>query len=368
MAELGADFALLISPDAVCYATGMAVPIDGGPSPFAGGPPVAIVARSGSTAVVVSDREESAARAGDPDVEIRVYEGYAWDRPLRPVDAYREAVAGLAADIALGGRVATEPSQVPGAIRATIAFHHARPLDIGPVLGRVRSTKTPWEVERLRRATELTALGHRAVRETASVGRTELEVFDAARSTWEAAVGERQPAVGDLLSGVARTAAVLGGPTDRRISAGDPVIADLVPRIHGYWGDTCSTLAVVRPTTRFRVLWTVVADALARGAELLRPGIRAGELDAAVRDVITRAGYRYAHHTGHGIGTAVHEQPRIVPGESTVIAEGMVICLEPGAYDSDVGGARLELTFLVTTDGAEPLVPIPEILDRGIHT
>jgi Xaa-Pro dipeptidase len=45
---LGADWAVLASVDAVAYATGHVVPVEAGPSPFAGGPTLALVAADGS--------------------------------------------------------------------------------------------------------------------------------------------------------------------------------------------------------------------------------------------------------------------------------------------------------------------------------
>ena len=81
---------------------------------------------------------------------------------------------------------------------------------------------------------------------------------------------------------------------------------------------------------------------LERGLGLLRPGALAGDIDAAVRE-----GLDYPHHTGHGVGVAPHEEPRIVPGGETVIEPGMVVALEPGSYPGP-WGMRVERVALVT--------------------
>jgi Xaa-Pro aminopeptidase len=367
LAELGADWAVLCSPEAVCYATGMVVEIETGPSPFAGGPPIALVPRSGEITLVVSNREAAAARAADPDVGVIVYQGYAWDLPLRPAQHYREALDRAFAERSVGGRVASELAALPMLVEAALRSRGAELLDVLPALARVRATKTAQEIERLRRAAELTAIGHRSIRASAHEGQTELQLFAGVRLAWETAAGVRQPAMGDLLSGIERTAGVLGGPTGRRIGLDEPIIADLVPRIDGYWGDTCSTIVIGRSSAEFRTMFGVVRDALETAAERLRPGIVAGDLDAAIRGVVERGGYRYEHHSGHGVGTAVHEAPRVVPGSTDVIAPGMVLSLEPGAYRPDLGGARLEWTFLVGSDGCEPLGPIDAVLRGGLE-
>ena len=58
----------------------------------------------------------------------------------------------------------------------------------------------------------------------------------------------------------------------------------------------------------------------------------------------------------------MHEWPRIVPGETAAIREGMVLMLEPGAYAPGVGGVRLEWMYLVTASGNEVLSGFPHTL------
>jgi Xaa-Pro aminopeptidase len=87
---------------------------------------------------------------------------------------------------------------------------------------------------------------------------------------------------------------------------------------------------------------------------MLRPGVRAGEVDAGVRETIERAGGSYPHHTGHGLGTAFHEEPRIIPGSDRELESGMVVALEPGIYAKD-WGLRVERVVLVTEEEPEIL-------------
>ena len=60
-------------------------------------------------------------------------------------------------------------------------------------------------------------------------------------------------------------------------------------------------------------------------------------------------------HLGHSIGTGVHEWPRIVPDQDVMLEPGMVLMLEPGAYEPEVGGVRLEWMYLVTATGNDVL-------------
>jgi Xaa-Pro dipeptidase len=59
----------------------------------------------------------------------------------------------------------------------------------------------------------------------------------------------------------------------------------------------------------------------------------------------------WRQHTGHAIGLRNHEPPFLDIGDFTPIEPGMVFTIEPGVYDSSLGGFRHSDTVLVTDDG-----------------
>lgn len=359
--ECGADWALLTSVDAVAYAAGHVPPIEAGPSPFAGGPSTAIISADGAVAVLCNELEQHAANAGWATT-VRTYESLGW-RESSPLDDRQAEVArDVLRELGVGGTVAVQAGTFPLHLKDALG-DDARIVPIDRALERARAVKTDAEVAALRRSAEVTAVGHRAAFGAVRPGRTELAVFADIRLAMEAHVGERLPVTGDLLAGVERTAAVMGWPGIRPIEAGDPVICDLAPRVGGYWGDSCNTLVTGEPTADFLRLWRTSKQALEVAAECLRPGISAGELDAEVRSVIEDAGFSNPLHIGHGIGTSSHEWPRVVPGNEVVIEPGMVLMIEPGAYDPRLGGVRLEWMFLVTETGSEVLSPFEHVLE-----
>jgi Xaa-Pro aminopeptidase len=134
------------------------------------------------------------------------------------------------------------------------------------------------------------------------------------------------------------------------------VIVDLGPRAaSGYWGDSANTFVLGEPSKKLLELHRAVTNALDECARVLRPGIKANELDEAVRAAVRKSGFEHAHHTGHGIGAGVHEYPRIVAKETAVIEPNMVLMIEPGAYAPGIGGVRCEYMYLVTESGNELL-------------
>ena len=90
-------------------------------------------------------------------------------------------------------------------------------------------------------------------------------------------------------------------------------------------------------------------------------------MDAAARQVITDAGYGdyFGHNTGHAIGIEVHENPRFSPTDTTSLAVGMLLTVEPGIYLPGQGGVRIEDVVLVTPDGGEVLYSMSKTL---LHT
>jgi Xaa-Pro dipeptidase len=350
MAAVDADLAVLTSVGALAYVGGCDIPIETGPSPFAGAPATLVVTREGELTLVATNTDVPGTSRVDA---VRSYPGlsretYAESLAEQHLRALAEAVP--------GGRpytVAVERDVLPLPIASSLQQHH-RLVDIGPGLVRARATKTAAEVEQLRSCARIVDAGLRAARTAARPGRTELEVFADVRCAMETALDGRTPVGGDLLTGE-RTIAVMGPPTTRVVRSGDIVLCDLVPRQAGYWGDGCATFCVDETSASFRPLYDACAAALDTAADVLRPGISAGDLDQALRGTLAAHGFDDPIHMGHAIGVAVHEHPRIVPGEPATLEAGMVLMLEPCVSAPRIGGARLEQMFHVTATGNERL-------------
>ena len=80
-------------------------------------------------------------------------------------------------------------------------------------------------------------------------------------------------------------------------------------------------------------------------------------LDAVAREYIAQKGFkgRFGHGLGHGVGLAIHEQPRLSPLSDRKIKTGMVFTIEPGIYLPRWGGIRIENMVRAKRGGAEVL-------------
>lgn len=143
----------------------------------------------------------------------------------------------------------------------------------------------------------------------------------------------------------------------RVIEEKDIIILDFGCRYNGFCSDISRTVFVGEPTEEQRKIFDIIVKANTDAEMLAGPGVTAGQVDAAARDVIKNAGYGqyFLNRTGHGIGMAVHEGPYIKEGNSQVLESGMSFSIEPGIYIAGRFGMRVEDIVLVTENGREVL-------------
>jgi len=349
-----ADALVTADPGLVRMLAGHATEVGFGPSPFQL-PAVVVAARDAPVQLVCSADEA-------PEGEgVHAYEGFT----TAPIDPLAGALAALErALVAAGpGRTLVDGANVPAGLAPAIERATAAPA---AGLAALTAVKTDDEVMAVESALRLCEAGHAAARAATREGVGELELWAAVAAAIDAAGGGRTTVIADLLTGP-RTEEVGGPPIVRSLAAGELVLADIVPRLDGIWGDSCATWALGHAPPEAVEMHAVASRALEVGLAALRPGATAGDVDRAVRAEVESAGHSYPHHTGHGLGFRWHEEPRIIPGGATVIEPGMVVALEPGAYRGGLG-VRVEVVSVVTADGCRVLSRHPLGLEAGAST
>jgi Xaa-Pro aminopeptidase len=94
-----------------------------------------------------------------------------------------------------------------------------------------------------------------------------------------------------------------------------------------------------------RVYTTVLQGLIAATTTVFPVGTLGAAIDTIARRPLWAMGLTYAHSTGHGVGhfLDVHESPPLLSKASqTPLREGMVLSIEPGFYQVDAFGVRLE--------------------------
>ena len=253
------------------------------------------------------------------------------------------------------------------ALRFRDALPGAAQVPAGRVLRELRVRKSAAEVEALREAGAAIDRVHQIVPKLLKPGRTEREV---GKDIAEAIVAEGHAMVDFVI--------VASGPngasphhevSDRTLKRGDPVVVDIGGTMpSGYCSDETRVYSVGKPPADFLAYYEVLREAQQAACEAVRPGVTAESVDAAARDIITKAGYGeyFIHRTGHGIGLETHEDPYIVAGNSEPLEPGMAFSVEPGIYPG-AHGARIEDIVVCTETGFDRMNNVDRTLNVVEH-
>jgi Xaa-Pro aminopeptidase len=312
-----------------------------------------IDAKTGRSTLLAHNFLANAARAAFVD-EVQLWTWY--DASTRAgIDPYGNSIGQLNARLGepvFNGavRVGVELGWLPYGVRL------ATPVDIAPILHRMRRHKYDDELVLIRDAVAAVSAGHQAARQTIRAGVSELAVYNAICSAMVEQAGHAILPMGDFAAGK-RTGDSGGIATPALVQAGDLMIIDVFPVVNGYRADFTATYAVERTLTPAQAaLERGLHDALQAGEAMLKPGVAANAVYQAVRAALAEhhleAGF--GHHAGHGIGLGHPEAPFFVPQSDEVLEVGDVVTLEPGSYNNGLG-ARIEHNYLITSTGAERL-------------
>ena len=125
-----------------------------------------------------------------------------------------------------------------------------------------------------------------------------------------------------------------GIPGERKLKKGDIVNIDITVIKDGWHGDTSRMFFVGEPTVIGRRISEVSHDAMRRGIEMVKPGVRLGDIGHAIQELVeSRHCSVVREYCGHGIGREFHEDPQVLhygkPGTGLELLPGMTFTIEP---------------------------------------
>lgn len=168
-----------------------------------------------------------------------------------------------------------------------------------------------------------------------------------------------------------------GIPGGKKLKNGDIINIDVTVIKDGFHGDTSKMFFVGKASVLAKRLVQTTQDAMWRGIDLVRPGVRLGDIGHAIQQLAETAGFSVVReYCGHGIGRNFHEDPQVMhygkPGTGMELRTGMCFTIEPMINAGKAPIRRLpdqwtvvtkdrklsaqwEHTLLVTEDGHEVL-------------
>jgi Xaa-Pro aminopeptidase len=160
------------------------------------------------------------------------------------------------------------------------------------------------------------------------------------------------------------------------LKAGESIIVDIFPvdLSTRYYSDMTRTFVKGEPNDGLQEMYDAVLESQEAALSRIKAGINGKDVHNKVAEVLHEAGYKtnvhdqeegkpltkgFFHGTGHGVGLEIHEAPRVSMADDELIP-GDVISVEPGVYDPEVGGVRIEDLVVVTEDGCRNLTSFPK--------
>jgi Xaa-Pro dipeptidase len=340
--QRGLDAVVAMSPENFAYVSGVFILTVGLIRPRQA---YAIVPAEGDPTLVICSIETSLAKEEGWIEDIRTYTEFADD----PIDALTDALQrkGLAS-----GKIGIDLDYLPATSfeRLQKAMPQARFVNTTDDIAKIRAIKTPQEVAFLENAAKQT---HRAVLDAmmaSRLGETERVMADRIAN---GIIGNG--ADGTLFLCFAsgdRTPQAHGYATERVPQPGEIIRFD-VGGTYGQWAsDFARTYSAGNPTALQRDTYAKLRKVHAATIDMVKPGVLAEDVFFFCRDQFQKMGLKFTMpHVGHSFGVELHENPMLRPGDKTVLAEGMVINVEPAVMDEEGAMYHIEDLFVITPTG-----------------
>jgi len=237
-------------------------------------------------------------------------------------------------------------------------------VDAQKPIASLRLNKTPDEVNGLEAAIALSELSLSETIESVRIGMTEAQI-ESVLIQRLFANGAQEFAFSPIVAAGDNSAKPhASARADYAIKAGDALLIDFGGRLNGFCADITRTFFIGHCDDRKASIYETVLAANMAGHAASKPGATAHDVDDATTAVLEASEHadRIRHKTGHGLGRDIHEDPYIMRGNLEVLSAGMVYTIEPGLYEDDDFGVRIEDDVLITDSGSRSLTTFDKSL------
>ncbi len=303
-----------------------------------------------------------------PNLELRSWDLVGFDGAVfdwRDQDGYDAAFAALMKHLSI------RSVGVEGQVMRVFVHHamlKAQPdlqiIDAEREISGLRLIKTPGDVAALQDAIAISERALATTLDSVRLGQTEKEIEQTLIQALFAEGAEDQSFHPIVAAGDGSARPHAKARADYAVKAGDALLLDFGARKHGFCADITRTVFLDHATDEAQAVYDTVLRANLKGFVVTRAGVTAHQIDDAVIGVLEASPFadRIRTKTGHGLGREVHEAPYIMRGNHMVLPAGTVYTNEPGLYEIDNFGVRIEDDVLITDDGCTSLTQFPKDL------
>jgi Xaa-Pro aminopeptidase len=266
-------------------------------------------------------------------------------------------------------------------------------FDVSRLIKQVRMIKSDYELKQMRQAAQLSKELFSKLPELLIEGKRELDLAAEVESLYRKAGHQSAIRVrrfsqellfGPLVSGASMSyptpfdgpvgaeglyPAVPQGASTKKISLGEPIMADLVFGYNGYLIDKARTFAIGKLPSELIDTHKFILELNQKIEDLLSPGADCAHIYEKIMDRVQNSPYKeYFMGSGgnqvkfiaHSLGLEIDELPVIAQGFHFELKPGITLAVEPKIFFPDKGGVGIENTYVVKEKGAEKLTVFPE--------
>ncbi len=245
-------------------------------------------------------------------------------------------------------------------------LHEFEIVDAAPILWEMRMIKSQRELDWIRRAKAITTQGYVEGLPLVKEGMTEREIASFLTGKMVEHGAEHFWIM--VTSGEGNYQRISGRPTDRRVRRGDMVWVDMGAMVNDYWADFSRAGVIGGPSREQKEYQRVVIEITTECIGAVKAGVPGAHIVEVCEEALRKRGIDLSFNAGrlgHGIGLLLTEPPSIAKWDPVVLAENMVISIEPGLVREN-GVFQTEENILVTKEGCEILSQAPqELWDLG---
>ncbi len=256
------------------------------------------------------------------------------------------------------GKIGFEDRDVTFSLYNTIKdVFKAELVPVGDKLILERMVKTPEEIEKIRKAIEISDTAFTEVLKIIKEGVSEKEIAGYMEYI-QRKLGAEDRSFDTILASGYRSAMPHGVASDKKIQKDEFITMDFGAYYDGYVSDMTRTIYYgSNITERHREVYNMVLEAQLLGVNTVKSGMFSNDVDTVVRNFFKEKGYAeyFGHGLGHGIGLEIHELPYLSGMSQIELKENMIVTVEPGLYFDNWGGVRIEDDVVVTEKGCEIL-------------
>jgi len=252
------------------------------------------------------------------------------------------------------GKIGVVKSRFTIGMLEGLGVRKSRLIDIGKIMSEERAVKEPKEIEAFEKSASICNLGIKYLEESLRTGIAASEI-SAGLEHELARKGSEKPPFETIVTSGPGSAHIHPYPSagDSKVGRGLGIV-DFGAVYSGFVTDITVPFCAGRLSDREKKIIKTVLAVHDDSMLSIKSGICVKSLYENYEKALKSAGFDVKHSLGHGLGIETHEFPTI-NREDIKLRENMSITIEPGVYEKNTGGCRIENDVLVLKNSCRVL-------------